>query len=106
MDTTENLENQQIHPPKKIKHIVISGGGTDGFISYGILRESQKYGFWEKDDIESIYGTSIGAIFSIIISLKFDWDTLDDYIIKRPWHTVFTFDMNSILNSFSSWLAF
>ena len=100
MENLESQHDQTNQPNKKIKHIVISGGGTNGFISYGILRESEKHGFWKKDDIESIYGTSIGAIFSIIISLKFDWDTLDDYIIKRPWHTVFTFDMNSILNSF------
>jgi predicted acylesterase/phospholipase RssA len=85
-----------------IKHIIISGGGVSGFSAYGVLRESNKSGFWNISNIKSIYGTSIGAIFAVIISLNYDWDTLDDYIIKRPWNMLFNINMYSILNSFDN----
>ena len=89
-------------PPlkKKIKHLVIPGGGGTGFVSYGALRESHKQGKWNIADIETIYGTSIGAIFAVVLCLKYDWDVIDDYLIKRPWHRVFRLDINNILDSF------
>jgi NTE family protein len=86
--------------PKKIKHLVIPGGGGTGFVSYGALRESHKQGIWNIADIETIYGTSIGAIMAVILCLKYDWDIIDDYLIKRPWHRVFRLDINNILDSF------
>lgn len=83
----------------KIKHLVLAGGGVCGFSIYGALKASHEDGFWNMANIESIYGTSVGAIFATIISLKYDWQTVDDYLIKRPWQTVFKFDMYSIINS-------
>lgn len=85
-----------------IKHLVISGGGAYGNISYGALRESCKQGFWDLKNIKTIYATSIGAIFSNIIAISLDWDTMDNYIINRPWDQVFVFDMYSIMNSISN----
>jgi predicted acylesterase/phospholipase RssA len=93
------IVEENIEEPPKIKHIVISGGGTSGFTAYGILRESEIQGLWNKNDIQSYYGTSIGAILSVMFSLNFEWDVLDDYIIKRPWQHVFKMDMYSIINS-------
>jgi predicted acylesterase/phospholipase RssA len=75
----------------KIKHIVISGGGPAGLLTYGAARYLSKQGFWQLDDIESIYGCSIGAYIGVIISLGYEWDWLDDYFIKRPWHKIMTF---------------
>ena len=51
-----------------IKHIVISGGGPTGFLSYGAIRYLAKEKFWNLADISSIYGCSIGAYIAIIIS--------------------------------------
>lgn len=81
-----------------IKHIVISGGGTTGLSYYGILRESQKKNIWNIKDIQTIYGTSIGSILAVMLCLKYDWDTLDDYLIKRPWQNVFHYDINTLLS--------
>jgi NTE family protein len=95
------MEEDKIEEPsKKIKHLVIPGGGGTGFVSYGALRESHKQGKWNIADIETIYGTSIGAIMAVILCLKYDWDVIDDYLIKRPWHRVFRLDINNILESF------
>jgi len=77
----------------KIKHIVISGGGAAGFAFYGSLKHSQERGLWNIKDIESIYSTSAGSMISVFIALGYDWNTLDDYIIKRPWNQVFKFEL-------------
>jgi len=83
-----------------IRHLVISGGGQTGFTFYGLLRESHKQGYWNIDNIQTIYGTSVGMLVSIILCLKYDWETVDTYLIDRPWHTVFKFDIYSVIQSF------
>ena len=81
-----------------IRHIVISGGGTMGFAYYGILQESNKQNLWDIDHIQTIYGTSIGAILATILCLRYDWNTLDDYFIKRPWEKVFHYDLHTLFS--------
>jgi len=93
----KNLE-KDLEKEKTIKHIVMSGGGAMGFAYYGSLRESHQKGIWKHEDIETIYGTSIGTIMGVIISLGYDWTVLDDFIIKRPWHHVFKFQLPMALN--------
>jgi len=104
MDIPSELENIQnetiIDKEAKIKHLVISGGGQTGLTFYGILRESNKYGLWSIENIRSIYATSIGSFIGVILCLKYDWDTLDNYFIRRPWDKVFKFDLYSIINAF------
>ena len=79
MADKENLKE------KKIKHLVLSGGGPAGFLTYGALRQLAIRDFWRLENIKSIYGCSVGAFFGVIVSLGYDWDWLDDYFIKRPW---------------------
>jgi NTE family protein len=104
MDIPSELENIQngttIDNQSKIKNLVISGGGQTGLTFYGILREANKNGLWDIDNIESIYATSIGSFIGVILCLKYDWDTLDNYFIRRPWDKVFKFDLYSIINAF------
>ena len=38
-----------------IKHLVLSGGGPTGFLTYGAARFLSKEGFWDISNIESIY---------------------------------------------------
>lgn len=84
----------------KIKHIVIAGGGATGFSYYGILKETNRMGIWSYEDIESIYGTSVGGIIAVFLCLQYEWESLDDYLIKRPWNNVFKFNMYSIIDSY------
>jgi predicted acylesterase/phospholipase RssA len=87
-----------------IKHLVISGGGPTGLLSYGAAKYLEKNKFWNIDNVKSIYGTSIGAVIGIILSLKHTWETIDDYIVKCPWNTVLplntTFD--DVLNIYTN----
>ena len=69
-----------------IKHLVISGGGPAGFVTYGALKELHMKKTWKLENIKSIYGCSIGAMMGVIISLGYEWTWLDDYLEKRPWH--------------------
>lgn len=85
-----------------IKHIVCSGGGLAGFAFYGALKESHRKGIWDISTIQTIYGTSVGTIVAVMIALNYDWETLDDYLIKRPWQTVFTFNLYSILDTINN----
>ena len=71
-----------------IKHIVISGGGPTGLLSYGAAKYLEQQHFWSMGNIESIYGTSLGALFGVILSLQHEWTTIDDYIIKCPWDEI------------------
>lgn len=82
-----------------IKHIVISGGDVTGFSFYGVLRESAKKNIWNIDNIETIYGTSIGSIVAIMLALKYEWDVLDDYLIKRPWQNLYKFNIYSMIDA-------
>ena len=88
----------------KIRHLVLSGGGGTGFAYYGALRESHKDGFWNIDDIHTMHGISVGAIFiSMMAMLKhISWDDLNDYCIKRPWETVFGFSPDKILKAYTN----
>jgi predicted acylesterase/phospholipase RssA len=81
-----------------IRHIVISGGGTMGFAYYGILQESNKQNLWNIEHIQTIYGTSIGSILATILCLRYDWNTLDDYFMKRPWEKVFHYDLHTLFS--------
>lgn len=69
--------------------------------AYGILKQSNLDGFWDINNIKSIFGTSSGSMLGFIIALKYSWDVIDDYIIKRPWQNVFRFDIEYIIQSYS-----
>jgi NTE family protein len=84
-----------------IKHIVISGGGPTGIKALGALQHLEKQEFWNIENIESIYCTSAGAIIGLLVALKFDWDTINDYIIKRPWHEAYQIGVNQIFEAYN-----
>jgi predicted acylesterase/phospholipase RssA len=86
-----------------IKHIVITGGGPSGLVSYGALKHLNNCGFWNLKDITSIHASSVGGIISAIILLDYEWYWLDDYFIKRPWEKIFDeFIANDLLTILSN----
>jgi len=84
-----------------IKHLVIPGGGPVGLKALGALQFLDQNGFWNIADIETIYATSAGAIISVLLCLKFDWETINDYIIKRPWNEAFKLGVDQIFEAYS-----
>lgn len=83
-----------------IKHLVIGGGGPLGLRFLGALEQLEETKFWDFNNIESIYGTSVGSIVGAFICLKYDWNTLNKYIIERPWHDAFKINAKQIFDSY------
>ena len=73
-----------------IKHLVISGGSYNGIKMYGVLHELAKKQFYNIDNIESIYSTSVGSLIGAMLALKIDNDIIYDYVHKRPWYKIST----------------
>jgi predicted acylesterase/phospholipase RssA len=84
-----------------IQHLVISGGGATGIKSLGILQHLEVSDFWKIENIQTIYATSAGAIIALLIALKFDWNTINDYILLRRWHEAYPMDIQSFFDAFS-----
>ena len=85
-----------------IKHLVLSGGGPIMIQLLGAIQHLEANKFIDLKNIESIYGTSAGAIIGVLICLKkYDWETINEYIIKRPWQDVFKIKVEKIFESYS-----
>jgi predicted acylesterase/phospholipase RssA len=84
-----------------IKHLVIPGGGPTGLKALGALQYLEQNGFWKISDIETIYSTSAGSIISVLLCLKFDWEIINNYIIKRPWNEAFKLGVDQIFEAYS-----
>ena len=81
-----------------IKHLVICGGGPVGLVNYGVLKELTNSNIISYENIKSIYATSIGSFIGLIYILNMDWDSTDDYLIKRPWDKLIDFSSYDYLN--------
>jgi len=55
---------------KSIKNIAFSGGSSKGFSYLGVIKAMYEYGIL--DNLEEVAGTSIGALFSVLVCLKFN----------------------------------
>ena len=84
-----------------LKHLVFSGGGPVMVQLLGAIQHLEMNHFININDIESIYGTSAGALVGFLICLKFDWQTINDYIIKRPWKDVFNVKVQNIFDAYN-----
>lgn len=84
-----------------IKNLVFSGGGPSMIQTIGALQCIDEHKFIDITNIETIYGTSAGAIVGTLLCLKFDWETINDYIIKRPWHEVFPINVQNIFDAYT-----
>jgi predicted acylesterase/phospholipase RssA len=84
-----------------IKHLVLSGGGHTGLQELGILQRLEQQNIWRLSDIKSIYATSAGSIITLMIALGFEWQTILDYILIRPWHEAYPIQPLQFFNVFT-----
>lgn len=80
-----------------IKHLVISGGGPNMLQLYGALKYSNQKDVWSIDNIQSIHATSAGAVVALLFMLKMDFEDIDNYMINRPWDTLFHISAQQLL---------
>jgi len=97
-----------------IKHLVIGGGGPFGLSAFGALKYLHDKEFWNIKNIKSIYATSIGALLAVYLSLKYDYEYINEYLVKRPWEKLFEeigienilelYNNKGLINSYSIFL--
>jgi len=85
-----------------IKHLVISGGGPTMIHVLAAVQKAESLGHVHLDNIESVYGTSAGAVIGTMLCLKFDWGAINDYILDRPWQDVFPIKLQTFIDAFYS----
>lgn len=83
-----------------IKNLVLSACGPNLVTMIGILHELYNQNFWKMDNIEAIYGSSGGTVIAVFMLLCDDFDVLKDYIIKRPWDSVWPIQANVVFNMY------
>jgi NTE family protein len=83
-----------------IKNIVISGGAVWGFSAYGVIKHACQQKYIDLKNIKSYYGTSVGTMLSVLFALDYDFDIMDDFLIKRPWYTIFEKGLLSLMESY------
>lgn len=84
-----------------IKHLIFSGGGPSIFRTFGSFYHLEDAGFVSMKNIQTIFGTSAGAIFGAILCLGFDKETITNYLINRPWHEAFPVKVSQIMDIYS-----
>ena len=77
-----------------IKNIVLSACGPNLVAMLGAIHELHNQKVWNLEDIEAFYGASGGAIIAVFILLSDDFEMLKEYILKRPWNTVWPIEPN------------
>lgn len=83
-----------------IKHLIISGGGPMGLRYLGALQTLHNKNYWNIENIESIYSTSIGSFIATFFCLKYDYETLNNYIFNRPWYEAIKLTTNQLLEAY------
>lgn len=83
-----------------IEHLVFSGGGPTALMYMGALQQLEIDGVWNSANIKSIYGTSAGGMLGVVLCCKYDWSTLTDYFVKRPWGDAFQIKPEDIFNMY------
>jgi len=79
-----------------IKHIVLEGGAYLGISTLGALSMLQKEDFYDINQIQTIYGSSIGAVIGGLLCLKLEWKVLLEYIRDRPWYKILKFSPDQL----------
>ncbi len=91
--------------PPTIKHLVIAAGGPSGCTMYGALRLLNQEGVWNINDIKTMYGSSVGSFIAVLLSLNYEWKTMDTFLLKRPWSKIYMSPSSSIIGTATSGVA-
>jgi predicted acylesterase/phospholipase RssA len=85
-----------------IKHLVISGCGPEMLRYLGCIKYLMQNNYFSINDIENIYCTSAGSIIALCIILEYDFETLEEYFINRPWNNLYNITAKHILLFYKS----
>jgi len=83
----------------KIKHLVISGGANAGFLFFGVLQKLIHENVFVCDEIKTVYATSAGTLTALFLLLKYDMQTIETFLVQRPWGDSFRIDLATIIRA-------
>jgi predicted acylesterase/phospholipase RssA len=84
-----------------IKHLVFSGSGPLFLAQLGSIKTFIKKKYINMDNIESMYGTSGGAIVAVLLCLKYNLKEICDYCVNDClYEDLFSISTQNILNLF------
>ena len=66
-----------------IKNLILSGGSWKGFYMLGVLKKLFDDKYINIDEIESVWGTSVGSLIGVFLCLKIDWDSIIDFCSNK-----------------------
>ncbi len=86
-----NDQNNNQHR-RTIRHLVLAGGGPILLQQLGALHHLDVHhrDVFSLSNVESIYGTSAGAMVGALLALRMDWSEVLEYIFQRPWQEVWS----------------
>lgn len=85
-----------------IKHLVIAGGGQTMLQALGVIQTLENNDLLQRSNIKTIFGTSAGGLVAVLYAFNFDWQTINDFMIKRPWHDVFPVNVQNIFDAYTN----
>jgi len=89
-----------------IEHLALSGGGPALISSLGAIIEAEEREIFNPAQIKSIYASSGGAVVALFFCLHrdkhFEWETITEFFIHRPWEEVFNLNPTIIIESYHS----
>ena len=86
-----------------IKHLILSGGSWKGFYMLGVLKKLFNEKYMNLDEIESIWGTSVGSLIGVFLCLKLDWESIVNFCSNKPFKVnEFEINFENILNIYNT----
>lgn len=82
-----------------IKHLVFSSGGYKGLYIIGAFKHLIDNDIIDVNELQNIWGTSIGSVMGAIICLKPDFDDIIEFILKKPWQKELDLSLETILET-------
>jgi NTE family protein len=82
-----------------IEHLIMSGGGSNGFMYLGILHKLIESSIINNKTIKTIHATSIGTIVATIFLLDKNIYDTKQYFLKRPWNKLMSINIYTLFNS-------
>jgi len=83
-----------------IKYICLACGGPNGLINLAIIYYLIENSWFSLDTVTDIFGTSVGGVTAILLSLKIPEKIIKPYLIKRKWEKYANFTPSTLLTSY------
>tara|TARA_Y100000741_G_scaffold340835_1_gene302701 strand:- start:875 stop:1684 length:810 start_codon:yes stop_codon:yes gene_type:complete len=81
-----------------MKNIVLSGGGMKGICYTSLLKLFNEYNLYEK--IEKYGGSSVGALYSLLLLLEYDYDDIYNLIINNNFEKFTSLDILGFMSNY------